>query len=79
VDRGDALLQDLLGRLRNWFPTIQRAIGATELTVTAVANNGFLLTATWKGGEHIKHFSKEYVFGRSFYLTEAAWRVESKV
>lgn len=80
LDRGDALLQELLQRLQSgWLTSISRGTGA-RIDVEPVPGDGFRLIARWKGGqEYARHFSKRYVLGRSYSLPSSSFRLERKV
>lgn len=77
MDRGDILLQGFRQQLSGWFNTISRSTGS-ELEVQQVPADGFILRASWKGGQYERHFSKRVCFGSSFSLSTAAWRIEKR-
>lgn len=83
MDRGDALLQGLLVKLKAWGDYIRRATHATEVLFQPRELGEFTVVVRWKDrknteGEYQKDFTRPLVFGGTYTLTPLAWSIEKR-
>lgn len=82
MDRGAALLRGLQDKLKAWADYIRRCTNG-EVVFTQQSGGEFDITVRWpnKGsaaGEYTKSFTKPFVFGGTYTLSQNAWAIEKK-
>jgi hypothetical protein len=82
MDRGAALLRDLQDKLKAWTDYIRRCTNG-EVAFVQKSGGEFDLVVRWpnKGssaGEHVKSFTRQFVFGGTFSLSPNAWAIEKR-
>lgn len=80
MDHGALQLQALLGKLRPWFPFIQRSTHASAIDVRPLTGGAFLLSVSGvaKDGEPWSYdieFDREKCFGVTYTMPPSSWQV----